>query len=177
MQRRDLLKLATSTAVIPAIGIAQQPAAPAAKPEPIPAPRFFDAHQFQTLTAIVDLIIPATDTPGAKAAQVDRHIDHLFGATPENETQDFRDGLSWLDGYAIRTENKPFVKCSRERQVAILETLDTTEQPDLAPGHRFFQYAKRLTAQVYYATEIGFNELNKGGRIPDTFACKHPEHS
>jgi hypothetical protein len=180
MKRRDILKLATSAAVVPAAGIAQQRAqtgaSPAAKPERAWAPSFFDLHQHRTVIALVDLIIPATDTPGAKAALVDRHMDHLLAASPEDDTQEIREGLGWLDGYAIRTEGKPFERCASARQVAMLKALDAGEPPDLAPGHRFFQRMKQLTAQLYYATEIGFNELNKGGRVPKTFACEHPEH-
>jgi hypothetical protein len=173
MNRRDILKLAATSAAVPAVGIAQQPAG---KLTPSWTPSFFDAHQFQTVTALVDLIIPVTDTPGAIAAQVDRHIDHLLAASPEDDKQAFREGLGWLDGYAIRTQSKPFVRCARDRQVSILETLDAGEAPDLVPGHRFFQLAKQLTAELFYATEIGFNELNQGGRVPATFGCPHPEH-
>ena len=173
MKRRDILKLAATSAAVPAVGIAQQPAA---KPAPSWTLSFFDAHQFHTVTVLVDLIIPVTDTPGALAAQVDRHIDHLLAASPEDDKQAFREGLGWLDGYAIRTQAKPFVRCARDRQVSILETLDSSDVPDLAPGRRFFELAKRLTAQLYYSTEIGFNELNKGGRVPATFGCAHPEH-
>lgn len=177
MNRRDILKLAATSAAVPAVGIAQQPAA---KPAPSPAslwtPSFFDAHQFQTVTALADLIIPATETPGAIAAQVDRHIDHLLSASSEDEKQAFREGLGWLDGYAIRTQGHPFVRCARDRQVSILETLSASDAPELAPGRRFFELAKRLTAQLFYATEIGFNELNQGGRVPATFGCPHPEH-
>jgi hypothetical protein len=32
-------------------------------------PKFLDAHQTETVQTIGDLLIPATDTPGAKAAQ------------------------------------------------------------------------------------------------------------
>ena len=174
MNRRDILKLAaTSAAAVPAVGIAQQPAA---KPAASWRPSFFDAHQNQTVTTLADIIIPATDTPGAMAAQVDRHLDHLLAASPEDEKQAFREGLGWLDGYALRTQGKPFVRCARDRQVSILETLDSNSAPDLAPGHRFFELAKRLTVQLYYSTEIGFNELNKGARVPATFGCPHPEH-
>ena len=60
---------------------------------------------------------------------------------------------------------------------AILETLDAGTDPDTGPGHKFFQMLKGMTAQVYYSTEIGFNELNKGGRVPPTFGCQHPEHA
>jgi len=172
MNRRDILKLAATSAAAPAVGIAQQPA----KSAPAWTPSFFDSHQQQTVAVLVDLIIPSTDTPGALAAQVERHIDHLLSASPEDDKQAFRDGLGWLDGYAVRTQSKTFLGCARDRQISMLETLDTSTAPDLAPGHRFFQLAKRLTAQLYYATEIGYNELNKGGRVPATFGCPHPEH-
>ncbi len=173
MNRRDILKLAATSAAVPAVGIAQQPAGKLVSSW---TPAFFDEHQHLTVVALVDLIIPVTDTPGATAAQVDRHLDHLLSASPQDDKQAFRDGLGWLDGYAIRMEGKSFVRCARDRQVSILEKLDTSDTPDLAPGHRFFALAKRLTAQLFYATEIGFNELNKGGRVPATFGCPHPEH-
>jgi hypothetical protein len=173
MNRRDLLKLAATSAAVPAVGIAQQPTG---KLTLSWTPSFFDEHQHLTVVMLVDLIIPVTGTPGAIAAQVDRHLDHLLAASPEDDKQVFREGLGWLDGYAIRTQGKPFVRCARDRQVFILQTLDEGEAPDLAPGHRFFALAKRLTAQLFYATEIGFNELNQGGRVPATFGCPHPEH-
>jgi Gluconate 2-dehydrogenase subunit 3 len=47
----------------------------AAQPEAHWKPQFFDEHQNETLIAITDLIIPETDTPGAKAALVNRYID------------------------------------------------------------------------------------------------------
>jgi len=49
------------------------------------------------------------------------------------------------------------------------------------PGHTFFRDAKSLTARIYYATEIGHQELNKGGRVPawpfDGPGCDHPSHA
>jgi hypothetical protein len=34
-----------------------------------------------------------------------------------------------------------------------------------------------MTAGIYYNTQIGYQELNKGGRVPATFACDHPTHA
>ena len=180
MKRRDLLKLGASVATTPALGIAQEhshTAASAAKPAAEWTPELFDEHQNQTVIALVDVIIPATDTPGAKAALVNRHMDHILAAAPEDEKTQFREGLWWVDGYAIRKHGKPFASCSAAQQTAILEMLDTGADPVNGPGHKFFQMLKGMTAQIYYSTEIGFKELNKGGRVPATFGCQHPEHA
>src|SRR5882762_4913551 len=89
MKRRDLLKLGASIATVPAAGRAQQhehstATANQIAPGGISAgdwkPELFDDHENQTLIALADLIIPATDTPGAKAALVNRHMDHILAA-------------------------------------------------------------------------------------------------
>src|SRR5262245_53303704 len=43
-------------------------------------PLFLDEHQNQTLIVLSDLIIPETDTPGAKQALVNRFVDLLLAA-------------------------------------------------------------------------------------------------
>ena len=49
-------------------------------------PVFLDEHQNETLIILSDLIIPATDTPGAKEALVNRYIDLVMAAeTHENQ--------------------------------------------------------------------------------------------
>ena len=49
-------------------------------------PLFLDEHQNETLIVLSDLIIPATDTPGAKEALVNRYIDLVMAAeTPEKQ--------------------------------------------------------------------------------------------
>jgi len=179
MRRRDLLKLGASVTAVPA-GVAQQQKQSGGKsalPAPAWKPELFDNHENQTVIALTDLIIPATDTPGAKAALVNQHMDHILAASPEDEKTPFREGLWWVDGYAMRKHGKPFTDCTPAQQAAILEALDAGTDPEVAPGHRFFQMLKSFTAAVYYATEIGRNELNKGGRVPATFACRHPEHA
>src|SRR6266446_5232484 len=127
MKRRDLLQLGASVATTPALGIAQEhshAAASAAKPAAEWTPELFDEHQNLTIIALVDLVIPATDTPGAKAALVNRHLDHILAAAPEAEKTQFREGLWWVDGYAIRKHGKPFASCTLAEQTGILETLD-----------------------------------------------------
>ena len=73
MNRRQLIK-----SVIAGAGAAV--ALPAQKAEWKPV--LFDAHQNETVIALTDLIILATETPGAKEAQVNRFIDLILSQSP-----------------------------------------------------------------------------------------------
>src|SRR5579875_3931522 len=68
-------------------------------------PVFMDEHQNETLIALSEAIIPATDTPGAKAALVNRFLDLLMSAeTPETQRA-FVAALSYIDGACIERYN------------------------------------------------------------------------
>ncbi len=177
MKRRDLFKItASAAAALPAL--AQAPATKSAIESAAAwKPKLFDAHQNATVVALSELIIPATDTPGAKAALVNRHVDLLLADGSQEDRVAFISGLNWLDGYAIRQYKHPFVKCTPEQQTAILMTLDSSKDEGIAPGHRFFRLAKSWTARIYYNTQIGYQELNKGGRVPSTYGCTHGSHA
>ena len=140
-------------------------------------PRAFDAHQNATVTVLTDLIIPATDTPGAKAANANRYIDLFLADGPDEERGRFLSGLAWLDSYTVQKHGKTFVRCTPAEQITILEELDAGKDPGVQPGNQFFRMVKSMTSRVYYASEIGFKELNKGGRVPASVGCKHPEHA
>jgi hypothetical protein len=161
MKRRDLLKTAFAALAVPEW-----------------KPVFFDAHQNETVIALNDLIIPATDTPGAKAALVNRFIDLVLSDSGVEEQTRFLRGLAWLDSYARRTHGVPFVRCTAPQQTALLQTLDPDRKPpdDLRPGVRFFEEIKRRTVAGYYSSKTGFDELNKGERVPKSFGCRHTGH-
>jgi hypothetical protein len=166
MNRRELLQAGTALPLAGSGALAQISTAPEWKPE------LFDAHTNETVVALTELIIPATDTPGAKAAFVNRWLDRLLAAGPIPQRDAFLDGLHWLDGHAIKLHAAPFVKLTEAQQVAILQSLDV---PANEPGPRFFRLAKMWTSRIYYQTSIGMRELNKGGRVPaaSKMGCDH----
>jgi hypothetical protein len=166
MNRRELIRITASVAG----------ALPALSQTAVWKPKVFDAHQNDTVIVLTELIIPATDTPGAKAALVNRYIDLLLADGSAMDRDRFLGGLAFLDGYAIRQHKAPFVKCTAAQQTAILETFDRGGDAAVETGHRFFRAAKQLTSRIYYATEIGFRELNKGGRVPAKYGCTHADH-
>jgi hypothetical protein len=166
MHRREFFKFGATFLAIPAAW-AQQAAKPDWKPSVL------DDHQNETVIALTELIIPATDTAGAKAARVNRYVDLFLRDGPARDRGDFLAGLGWLDSFSIRRHGHPFVHCAPSQQTAILESLDR----DSGPGHEFFEQAKSLTARIYYNTQIGYQELNKGGRVPASFGCQHGSHA
>lgn len=129
-------------------------------------PLVFDDHQFETVSILVDLIIPPTDTPGARAALVQQHLDRILSQSPESARIKFLEGLWWLDGYSLRLFNKPFKELPLADQTKIVHQLHSSENPDYQSGADFIELAKRWTARIYYSTQIGEQELNKGGRVP-----------
>lgn len=179
MNRREILKGAVAGAgAISVPATAQQhphaaTSAAAQTAQPAWKPLLFDAHQNDTVVALTELIIPATDTPGAKAAKVNEYIDLLLHDGPQERRNRFLSGLAWLEGYALRQHRKPFAGCTPNQQVAMLKSLDGAADPAMQPGAEFFAEIKRLTVAGYYTTRIGVDELNKGGRVPATFACTH----
>lgn len=178
MKRRDLFRAtsAVAAAALPLPVLSQERMAREASAAAW-TPRVFDAHQNETVIVLTELIIPKTDTPGAKETLVNRYIDLLLADGGETARASFLDGLNWLDGYALSKHQKPFIACSPAEQTSLLQTLDTGAGEELAPGRRFFRLAKSWTANIYYKTAAGFQELNKGGRVPKSYGCTHPEHA
>ena len=180
LERRDWIKAALAgtgaAAAAPLVTtVAPAPSAAAAPDAAEWKPLLFDAHQNDTVVALTELIIPATDTPGAKAAKVNEFVDLMLHDVDPDHGHEFLKGLGWLDGHAIGLHGLPFVSLEESHQVSILESLDESDNPELAPGAKFFARLKRLTVQGYYTSRIGIAELNKYG-VPSTFACEHPTH-
>lgn len=180
MNRREVLKSgATAAAVSPLINAHEHLLSPDVVAKASKAawkPAVFTLEQNETVVALTDVIIPATDTPGAKAANVNRYIDLLLAEGPEQERDRFLSGLKWFQEYAAKENGTPFAKQPPAKQIAVLEKLNAAEQSsELQDGYRFFRMAKSMTAQIYYQTEIGYKELNKTG-APGSFGCKHANH-
>jgi hypothetical protein len=162
-----------------AAGIAMQGGA---LPEAGWKPVFFDEHQNETVIALTELIIPATDTPGAKDAQVNRLIDLMLNESEKDQKASFIQGLAWIDARSLRDHGKPFTDLTSEQQTALLGPLADPKnaRAEDRPGVRFFEHLKDATIFGYYTSKIGLEqELHYGGDDYHTEypgACTHPEH-
>ena len=208
MKRREMLRASVlagaAAALRPAIANAQSGAQSAAQPpsELTPAqsgvdaskdlsapgwkPLFLDEHQNETLIVLSDLIIPATDTPGAKEALVNRYIDLVLAAeTPETQRA-FLNSLGYLDGESIRRYRAAFRYLSGDEQDLLLHALayprnasNWTGEEDRVPdpGHGHFEALKGRIMTAYYSSQVGEKELGWDGAFAHGpfQGCEHPE--
>ncbi len=156
MNRREIL---TAAAASPLVALAQAPEW---------KPLVLDAHQVALVIELSDLLIPATDTPGAKAANVHRYVDLFLADGPDQQRLAFTEGLAWVDKYAQESFNKTFLEGSAEQRLTVMKAMYGNGPARLVEFGRQF---KGLTARIYYNTALGYRELNKGGRVPRTFGC------
>ena len=144
-------------------------------------PKFFTAEQDELVTVLAELIIPETDTPGARAAKVNEHIDLVLGDETAEVQQDFLDGLRWIDTQSRGRFGSRFLEASAEQQSQLL-TLVSKPGPveaELQPGRRFFGDIRRRTVFAYYTSKMGIlEELDYKGKtpLPEWVGCIHPQH-
>lgn len=138
-------------------------------------PKFFSAHQYATLNALCDAIIPPDETSGgAVQAGAPEFIDLL---TSENKDYQLAlgGGLMWLDGVCSDRYGHPFLSCSAPQQKGILDLIayrkNTLTDAGLSQGVEFFAFLRRLTTDAFYSSEIGINDLQY---IGNTFVKEFP---
>jgi gluconate 2-dehydrogenase gamma chain len=85
-------------------------------------PAFFGTAEYELVSRVADLIIPATDTPGAVGAGVPEYIDRVVSLNPEHQGL-MRAGLEWIDGRSRELFAARFLDASEAQQVQMLQPL------------------------------------------------------
>jgi hypothetical protein len=131
------------------------------------APKFFNPHEYTTLRALCQAIIPADDRwGGAIEGGAPEFIDLL---TSENEEYQRRlgGGMMWVDAACQKRFDKAYVQCSPSAQKEILDLIayraNVKTDPSLAPGISFFSFLRELTADGYFTSKIGIEYLGYMG--------------
>jgi hypothetical protein len=210
MKRREMLRASVlggaAAALTPALaGAKQAKAADAAaeKSELTPAQRgvdasdelkvanwkpvFMDEHQNETLIILSDLIVPTTDTPGAKEALVNRYIDLVMAAETHENQKSFLGNLAYIDGESMRKYKNTFRYLSREDQDDLLHSMAyplagstwTGEAAGSDPGFTNFEQLKTHITMAYYTSQIGLKELGRDENFTHGVyqGCEHTDGS
>jgi hypothetical protein len=127
------------------------------------------------LDEIADTILPATKTPGAKAAQVGSFIATMVTDTYDpGEQRIFRDGLETLERESQMQNGGGFMASSPAQRVALLEridreTIEYLRTPGNADRPHYFRMIKELTLLGYFTSEIGYTQAMRYAETPGRF--------
>jgi Gluconate 2-dehydrogenase subunit 3 len=189
MQRRELLRLLAAGAALPVLSPSllahfQQAQAQVGSSYKL---RTLSPQQNAQVVTMIDLIIPATDTPGAKAARVNEFIDVILTDwATESERQAFLNGLAGVDNKSNELYGKTFVDASVDQQTTLLRAMDDAamaahgnrrprhgntipEERDKQLQGNFWDVFKGITIHGYYTSEIGFTQEENLQIIPGAY--------
>lgn len=129
-------------------------------------PDTLSAHQNDLVVRVSEMIIPATDTPGAEAANVNRFVDKMLTEWfYEEERSHFLSGLDELDAMSEERFGSGFLDAGEADRTALLTELDEEAfAEDVSGGLEeaedtpFFRTMKELTLLGYYTSEIGMTQ-------------------
>jgi len=139
------------------------------------APQTLTPAQDEMVDTIAEIIIPATDTPGARAANVNRFVDAMLtGSYTPADRDRFLTGLKETDARCRDAYGRAFVDCAPNEQRALVGELDDeTFGPDAPDVDReqppFFHMMKELTLVGYYTSEIGATQELKTRVVPGRY--------
>lgn len=127
------------------------------------------------LDEVAETILPATSTPGAKAAGVGPFIALMVADTySAREQQVFRDGMRTLDDECGEMHGASFMSATPAERLALLEKLDAEQmhymetRADDAPAH-YFRMLKELALLGYFTSEIGYNQAMRYVETPGRY--------
>jgi hypothetical protein len=177
MNRREVLLLLAGTAALPdqllAVGRAVHKRVRAG------TLRALDPHQNETVASIAELIIPKTDTPGAREAGVPAFIDVMLAEWGDDDQRKvFTAGLANVDERSRALFGKDFIASSAEQQVQILTDLDAElarlRDTKSDTSKNFFQGVKWLTLTGYYTSEVGATTEQHFRIVPGRYEPCYP---
>lgn len=134
----------------------------------------FGPKEESLLQWVVDTLIPATDTPGAKELAVDRFVLLMVNDCHSEEDQNaFYAGLQSLDAFIEKHFGQSFAVCDADTRVEALNRL--SKSPDASPElQAFFKIAKGRTIQGYLESKYVMTEALPHKMIPDPYDGYYP---
>lgn len=191
MRRRELLRILSAATVAPALSPDLFVLLHQAHPSANYSLRTFTSHQNDTVIAMAEIIVPATDTPGAAAARVNEFMDFILADwATEQERTHFLNGLDTIDTQSKDLFGRTFLESTLFEQTALLRSLDDavdwiheadrirdgaiSSSRDTQLRGDFFRVFKYMTLYGYYTSEVGFTQELKLEIIPGSFrGCDH----
>jgi hypothetical protein len=133
---------------------------------------------------LVELIIPTTDTPGAKAALVHEYIlDVILNCNDTRQQYSFYMGLQNVEKYSLNEFQKEFSKCNLDEKTSVIEHFANKldfQFPILIKinkklfGQPFYLKLRELTVEGYCQSKLGATQALMYDYIPGKYIGSVP---
>jgi gluconate 2-dehydrogenase gamma chain len=156
--RGAILLVGGSIAGVPDELLAQVPAAPV---------RFFTPAQFATLAETADIILPRTDTPGAKDAGVPEALDALMtNWASKARKREFKSLIDEIGARAAAAGSPTLAGLPPAKRVDLVRGFDAEK---MKAGDKVYGKFKELVLNLYYLSEPGATKELRYELIPGKF--------
>lgn len=136
-------------------------------------PVFFTEDQARLISEVAEIILPKTDTPGAKEVGVPNFIDMLVNECYKPEDQKaFVDGLTQFDDEAKKSGDS-FIYMDPEKQKEYVkkvhaEAIEARKKDKDAP-RPFILKLKELTMLGFFTSEPGATQVLQYNQVPGAY--------
>lgn len=175
MNRRELLKMisaATGTAMIGGGALLSGCSREPSDSDISTAQLVFSVNDVQLLDEIAETILPRTDTPGAKDAQVGQFMTvYVRDCYTEKEQNLFHSGLVQLQETSLATYGQEFIDLVAEQRLELVQELDTQAKTQLAESDQphYFTMFKQLTLFGFFTSEPGATQALQYVAVPGRY--------
>jgi gluconate 2-dehydrogenase gamma chain len=137
-------------------------------------PVFFTEEQAMLVSELAGIILPKTDTPGAKEVGVPNFIDKVLKECYKKEDQErFLTGLTAFDEEAKKTYGDSFIYCKLEDQLALVKKANEEAVKEKKANYGvkppFFYMTKELTMLGYFTSEVGATQVLQYEPVPGKY--------
>lgn len=135
----------------------------------------FTADDIAYLNEIADTILPTTNTPGAKAANVGEFMTIMVNdCYDEKDQQTFRKGMDKINELSKEQYSRVFMEMNPQDRLTLLTKLDHEQREYSSnkkvdePAH-YFRLVKELTLLGYFTSEIGSTQARRYVQVPGRY--------
>ncbi|MCE6990833.1 gluconate 2-dehydrogenase subunit 3 family protein [Dyadobacter sp. CY323] len=130
----------------------------------LPKGILLSADQSKNLAAMVETIIPKTDTPGAGELGVSDFVQKMVKDCYDSKAQaNLASGISNLDEQSIQKFGKSFADAGKDQRLSLLKEAEKSTDAD---QKAFFGLVKNLTIQGYMSSEYVMTNITHYEMIP-----------
>lgn len=136
---------------------------------------FLSQQQQAVLAELIDVIIPATETPGAKELGVHKFIETMLNdCYDKSDQQKFSQALDEFIANTKKLYGKDFIGLAAKEKVSIVEKLDKENLESTNQNSSTYSLIKGLTIQGYLYSEYVMKNILKYQLIPGGFKGSVP---